>query len=169
MKGIDVAQYSIVQPVFVTALDRSSRLVLLQPGTPATLVMKAWSVRSRCAHLPSKRSRFVCANTDSTAKIMRAYRRSCTVCSLKRAELLQAAHITAYQEEDAVTEVTNGLALCAIHHLAYDRNLLGIDPGGVVHIAKPLLVKKRTARCCPRPAGLPRCGDPAASGSDRTP
>jgi putative restriction endonuclease len=33
----------------------------------------------------------------------------------------------------------NGIALCAIHHLAYDRNLLGIDPRGVVHIARRLL------------------------------
>jgi putative restriction endonuclease len=35
--------------------------------------------------------------------------------------------------------VQNGLALCAIHHLAYDRHVLGIDPGGVVHIALRLL------------------------------
>jgi putative restriction endonuclease len=34
--------------------------------------------------------------------------------------------------------VVNGLALCAIHHLAYDRNLLGIDPDGVVHISRRL-------------------------------
>jgi hypothetical protein len=35
--------------------------------------------------------------------------------------------------------MVNGIALCAIHHPAYDRNLLGIDPGGVVHIARRLL------------------------------
>lgn len=35
--------------------------------------------------------------------------------------------------------MVNGKALCAIHHLAYDRNLLGIDPIGVVHIAGRLL------------------------------
>ena len=35
--------------------------------------------------------------------------------------------------------VVNGIAMCAIHHLAYDRNLMGIDPGGVVHIAERLL------------------------------
>ena len=35
--------------------------------------------------------------------------------------------------------VVNGIALCAIHHLAFDRNLLGIDPEGVVHIAGRLL------------------------------
>ncbi len=34
--------------------------------------------------------------------------------------------------------MVNGLALCAIHHLAYDRNLMGIDPEGVVHIARRL-------------------------------
>lgn len=33
----------------------------------------------------------------------------------------------------------NGIALCAIHHLAYDRNVLGIDPDSVVHIASRLL------------------------------
>lgn len=35
--------------------------------------------------------------------------------------------------------VVNGISLCAIHHLAYDRNLMGIDPEGVVHIAGRLL------------------------------
>jgi putative restriction endonuclease len=35
--------------------------------------------------------------------------------------------------------VVNGIALCAIHHLPYDRNLLGIDPSGVVHIAGRLV------------------------------
>ena len=35
--------------------------------------------------------------------------------------------------------VVNGIALCAIHHLAYDRNLMGIDPDGMVHIARRLL------------------------------
>ena len=35
--------------------------------------------------------------------------------------------------------MVNGIAMCAIHHLAYDRNLLGIDPRGIVHIADKLL------------------------------
>jgi putative restriction endonuclease len=33
----------------------------------------------------------------------------------------------------------NALALCAIRHLAFDRNVLGIDPRGVVHIDDQLL------------------------------
>jgi len=42
-------------------------------------------------------------------------------------------------EPEGIAAVANGLALCAIHHLAFDRNLLGIDPEGVVHIAGRLL------------------------------
>jgi putative restriction endonuclease len=42
-------------------------------------------------------------------------------------------------DPEGIAAVINGLALWAIHHLAFDRNLLGIDPGGVVHIADRLL------------------------------
>jgi putative restriction endonuclease len=31
------------------------------------------------------------------------------------------------------------MALCAIHHLAFDRNLFGVDPEGIIHIAGRLL------------------------------
>jgi putative restriction endonuclease len=43
-------------------------------------------------------------------------------------ELVQAAHIVPDSEAEGVAAVVNGLALCAIHHLAFDCNLLGIDP-----------------------------------------
>jgi putative restriction endonuclease len=52
-----------------------------------------------------------------------------------------AAHIIPFSSPDGVTAVVNGIALCAIHHLAYDRNLMGIDPGGVVHIGERLLAE----------------------------
>ncbi|MEA2373357.1 MAG: putative restriction endonuclease [Solirubrobacteraceae bacterium] len=38
--------------------------------------------------------------------------------------------------DDGLDEATNSFA---IHHLAYDRNLMGIDPGGHVHVAERLL------------------------------
>ncbi len=52
---------------------------------------------------------------------------------------MQAAHILEDTHEQGIAGVVNGLALCAIHHLAYDRNLMGIDPEGVVHIDRRLL------------------------------
>jgi putative restriction endonuclease len=62
----------------------------------------------------------------------------CTICALRERELVQAAHIVADPSPEGIASVVNGLALCAIHHLAYDRNLLGIDPEGMVHIARRL-------------------------------
>jgi len=55
---------------------------------------------------------------------------------------VQAAHIVGDTDTEGIAAVVNGLALCAIHHLAYDRNLMGIDPQGVVHIA-PRLRRER--------------------------
>lgn len=68
--------------------------------------------------------------------VLRAYRHRCTICALRESDLVQAAHIVADPSPEGIATVVNGLPLCAIHHLAYDRNLLGIDPSGVVHIAK---------------------------------
>lgn len=73
------------------------------------------------------------------AVVLAAYRGRCAVCSLREASLLQAAHIIEDREDAGAAIVVNGIALCAIHHLAYDRNVMGIDPSGVVHIAGRLL------------------------------
>jgi putative restriction endonuclease len=70
--------------------------------------------------------------------VLRAYRHRCTICALRERDLVQAAHIVADPSPEGIAAVVNGLALCAIHHLAYDRNLLGIDPDGVVHISRRL-------------------------------
>lgn len=73
------------------------------------------------------------------ARVLRAYESSCAICNLKHAELLDAAHIVADAQLDGVAEVTNGLALCKIHHASYDQNLLGITPDYEVRIDKDLL------------------------------
>ena len=137
-KGIEAGQYAVVQPVFVTDRDPGGRVVLLEPGlqiaemTPDGLVsprpVRAVALREVKVRIDQHRFR---------SAVMRAYRRRCAVCALKRPELVQAAHIVEFAQE-RVMEVTNGLALCAIHHLAYDRNLMGIDPDGVVHLARSL-------------------------------
>lgn len=78
------------------------------------------------------------------AKVMTAYRDSCTVCSLhlqNSNQLLDAAHI---RPDSAGGEpvVTNGLSMCKIHHTAYDSGVLGIDPGLGVHINPGVLEQR---------------------------
>lgn len=75
------------------------------------------------------------------SKIMLAYNESCAVCSLHHRELLDAAHIIPDSDPSGrgTPVVANGLALCKIHHAAYDSNIMGIRPDYVVEIQHRLL------------------------------
>ncbi len=61
------------------------------------------------------------------------------MCRLHHPELLDAAHILpdAHPKGDPV--VPNGLALCKIHHAAYDVNLLGVRPDLTIQVAPRLM------------------------------
>lgn len=71
--------------------------------------------------------------------VMRAYERSCAVCSLRHSELLDAAHIVEDRHELGIASVRNGLALCKIHHAAFDARILGVRPDLVVRIREDIL------------------------------
>src|SRR5690606_11814875 len=51
-----------------------------------------------------------------SAKVKNAYRDSCAMCGLHYPELADAAHIIPYSDPDGVPEVSNGIALCKLHH-----------------------------------------------------
>ena len=70
---------------------------------------------------------------------MHAYGTRCAVCSLAHGELLDAAHIVEDGQPKGQPITVNGLALCKIHHAAYDRNILGISPERVVSINEAIL------------------------------
>jgi putative restriction endonuclease len=73
------------------------------------------------------------------ARVLSAYNKRCAVCTLKYAELLDAAHILPDSDERGLPVVTNGMAMCTIHHRAYDQNFLGVSPDYVIHINERLL------------------------------
>lgn len=76
------------------------------------------------------------------ARVLSAYNKRCSVCTLKYAELLDAAHIIADTDERGLPVVTNGMAMCKIHHAAYDQDFLGVSPDYVVHINERLLADR---------------------------
>jgi putative restriction endonuclease len=53
--------------------------------------------------------------------------------------LLDAAHILADKDERGRPEVPNGLALCKIHHGAFDADILGISPDHRIAIRADIL------------------------------
>lgn len=73
------------------------------------------------------------------SQVMLAYETRCAVCALGHRELLDAAHIIPDGNARGLPVVPNGLALCKIHHAAYDQNILGIRPDYVIQIHHRLL------------------------------
>lgn len=73
------------------------------------------------------------------ARVMRAYEQRCAMCSLKHVSLLDAAHILRDAHPQGIPAVSNGMALCKIHHAAYDQNILGVRPDLVVQVRGDIL------------------------------
>jgi putative restriction endonuclease len=74
-------------------------------------------------------------------RVLSAYRQHCAICRLRHEELLDAAHILPDGHPAGEPIVPNGLALCKLHHAAFDANILGIDPRLHVHIRSDILIE----------------------------
>jgi len=74
-------------------------------------------------------------------RVVRAYQHHCAVCRLRRGELLEAAHILPDADPLGVPAVPNGLALCALHHAAFDAHLIGITPDYIVEVRNDVLAE----------------------------
>jgi len=72
-------------------------------------------------------------------RVLLAYQNQCTLCRLKHPELLDAAHIIGDNEEFGDPSIQNGLSLCKIHHAAFDKNILGINPDYYIHVRHDIL------------------------------
>jgi putative restriction endonuclease len=72
-------------------------------------------------------------------RVLKAYREHCAVCRLRHSELLDAAHILPDGHPRGEPVVPNGLALCKLHHAAFDRHILGVRPDLVIEIRHDIL------------------------------
>src|SRR5262245_41707411 len=61
-------------------------------------------------------------------RVLRAYRQCCAVCRLRHDELLDAAHILPDGHPRGEPVIPNGLALCKLHHAAFDSHIIGVSP-----------------------------------------
>jgi putative restriction endonuclease len=75
------------------------------------------------------------------ARVLSAYEQRCAICRLRHAPLLDAAHITPDTDPRGLPVVPNGLALCKIHHAAYDQNIIGVRPDLVVDVRADILAE----------------------------
>jgi putative restriction endonuclease len=72
-------------------------------------------------------------------RVLDAYREQCSLCRLRHRELLDAAHIVADAEDEGDPIVSNGLALCKLHHAAFDSFFLTIRPDYTIEVRGSIL------------------------------
>jgi putative restriction endonuclease len=114
---------------FVVALEPDQQSLVTGGSLVVTEVERRYNIATarRRLHQPIFRSR-----------VIHAYAGRCAVCRLPFEQLLDAAHIKS-DAEGGSPVTSNGLALCKIHHGAFDSNLLGIDHDYRIRIKESVL------------------------------
>lgn len=72
-------------------------------------------------------------------RVLHAYREQCALCRLRHLELLDAAHIIPDTDPEGTPVVQNGIALCKLHHAAFDSLFIGIRPDYIIEVRKDIL------------------------------
>lgn len=138
------ARFQVIAPVYVVAEEPEQRRFVLAAvedksllpdlAHPSRLIeidrRYVRNMTKRRVHQPVFRS-----------MVLTAYNNACAVCALPHEELLDAAHIVDDSDEHGIASVANGLALCKIHHAAYDKLFMGIRPDYVIEIRPEVLVE----------------------------
>lgn len=145
--GIEPGQYRPIWPVYVQEVRSADARVLIASAPsgaallePGTFVSDhaAGAIERRYATIEVKRR----LHQDAFRHlVLGAYADRCAICNLPRRALLDAAHILPDRDERGVPSVPNGLALCKLHHGAFDANLIGIRPDHVVEVSPALMAE----------------------------
>lgn len=72
---------------------------------------------------------------DFRLRVLTAYSSICTCCGVQL-KLVEAAHIIPVASDKSTDETINGVALCSLHHRAYDQNLLSFDEAYRLEVSK---------------------------------
>ena len=143
--GVAPSLYEAVYPVwlvdeepeehqFVVALDEGmetswQRDVLLSGPDEVRRREYAVGVIRRRLHQP-----------DFRRRVLAAYEEQCALCRLRHRRLLDAAHIKE-DSEGGEPVIPNGIAMCAIHHRAFDALVIGVTPEYVIQVRNDVLAE----------------------------
>lgn len=72
---------------------------------------------------------------DFRRRVLGAYENRCAACGVQL-ELIDAAHIIPVAAPSSTDETKNGIALCKLHHSAFDRNLISFDEKYKIEVSK---------------------------------
>jgi putative restriction endonuclease len=141
--GIVAGRYAAEYPVYIVGDDRArltftvtvdehrfASLGNVQDESLETAIRRRYATRVVQQRLHQQEFR---------ERVLDAYQRHCAVCRLKRDQLLEAAHIIGDRDERGAPTVTNGIALCSLHHAAFDAHLIAVRPDYRVEVREDVL------------------------------
>jgi putative restriction endonuclease len=141
-------KYLAVWPVFVVEDDRAS-LTFSVAVDDALAVRSGATVGTQADESLAAVRRYITATVKRRIhqaafreRVIDAYRNQCALCRLKHQELLDAAHIIPDSDPDGEPVVQNGIALCKIHHAAFDHFFLSIRPDYRIEIRRDVMVER---------------------------
>ncbi len=140
--GIVPGKYLAVWPVYIVGDDPGSLSFKVAADSQITIEEPEFVVRednsARRAYITSTvKTRL--HQKGFRERVIAAYQSQCAFCRLKHAELLDAAHIIPDGEENSQPTVDNGLALCKIHHAAFDHYIIGVTPDYEIKVREDIL------------------------------
>jgi putative restriction endonuclease len=148
--GIEPGSYLASYPVFVVGDDPNSLFFSIQAddisavadqsGEEGMSLIAEESAEPRRAYVTATVRRRL-HQLAFRERVVTAYRERCALCRLGHRELLDAAHITPDSDAEGEPVIPNGLALCKLHHAAFDRLFFAVTPDYIVEVKPSILLE----------------------------
>jgi putative restriction endonuclease len=112
-------------------LDLLTRLAEDPTAVPETEIDATVSEVRQYAIVQTKRA---LRALDFRNRVLTAYGHRCAMCGVQL-RLVEGAHILPVSEAGSTDKTSNGIALCIMHHRAYDRGLVTFDQQYQIHVS----------------------------------
>jgi putative restriction endonuclease len=150
--GIMPGKYMAVWPVFIVgdsptelmftvAVDDVAFVRMAPASQPIQEVPDDAATVSRRAYITTL-TRKRLHQRGFRERVIYAYRQQCACCRLRHDQLLDAAHIIPDTEPEGEPIVPNGIALCKLHHAAFDSFIIGITPEYIIRVRDDILAEE---------------------------
>jgi len=144
--AVEPGSYVAAYPVFVVGDDPSGLRFALQVDDLSAALAPAMAGHRISEDNTEARRAYVTRTVRQRLhqvvfreRVIRAYQERCALCSLHHQELLDAAHITPDRDPEGEPVVSNGVALCKLHHAAFDRLFFAIRPDYLIEVRQSIL------------------------------
>lgn len=145
--GIDKGKYIPIWPVFIVGEDKKNLSFFIQAEDYQLFEFGDGMIleSSKRGGIDPRR-KYITTIVEQRAHqaafrnwVLKAYKEQCSICKLKHVELLDAAHIIPDKEPGGEPIITNGMAMCKLHHAAFDKYLIGISPDYDIKVREDIL------------------------------